>query len=544
MIRDFYTLIKLKNEFQKLIGMKIIEVYSQEKDVFIISLFDGASEYPLVLSVMPNNSSIYINKNFARAKSNVLDKFKDILGDVLQKVEIVENDRILKFEFINHNLYFCAFGGNNANLFISSKKTDKIKYAVKQADRYVNEKVDFEIKENIDFLEYDKQVAIFEALTKSNLRLNRYYADEFLSEIKISTDELLRNLDIKKIYTEALNFTLDLVKHSNCYIFYNADNQLFLSLIPLKKYELYKESTSLNEAIKNVYVARIIETKRAKILKEVLPKLERDEKKLIATIRISENFDDVLERADKYRNYAEILMAQTNLKSKSGDKILLKNWVGEDVEIKLDPKNNLLENAQNYFKKSRKALEDAEMKQKRLPILKEKLNEIQSAIYEVKNAKTIKELENIQKKLESKSLIIMQDKERPIETKFRKFQLGEGYVLYVGKNAANNDELTMRFAKPYDIWLHARGSSGSHCVIKSESGKKDEKVPKTILKAAAEIAAFYSGAKNAKYTPVCYTQKKYVHKPKGANVGAVTLQREDIIMVEPRQPAAEMEEKE
>ena len=138
----------------------------------------------------------------------------------------------------------------------------------------------------------------------------------------------------------------------------------------------------------------------------------------------------------------------------------------------------------------------------------------------------------------------MQDKERPIETKFRKFQLGEGYVLYVGKNAANNDELTMRFAKPNDIWLHARGSSGSHCVIKSESGKKDEKVPKTILKAAAEIAAFYSGAKNAKYTPVCYTQKKYVHKPKGANVGAVTLQREDIIMVEPRQPAAEMEEKE
>lgn len=544
MIRDFYTLIKLKNEFQKLIGMKIIEVYSQEKDVFIISLFDGASEYPLVLSVMPNNSAIYINKNFARAKSNVLDKFKDILGDVLQKVEIVENDRILKFEFINHNLYFCAFGGNNANLFISSKKTDKIKYTAKQADRYVNEKVDFEIKENIDFLEYDKQATIFEALTKSNLRLNRYYADEFLSEIKISTDELLRNLDIKKIYTEALNFTLDLVKHSNCYIFYNANNELFFSLIPLKKYELYKESTSLNEAIKNVYVARIIETKRAKILKEVLPKLERDEKKLIATINISENFDDVLERADKYRNYAEILMAQTNLKSKSGNKILLKNWVGEDVEIKLDPKNNLLENAQNYFKKSRKALEDAEIKQKRLPILKEKLNEIQSAICEVKNAKTLKELENIQKKLESKSLIIMQDKERPIETKFRKFQLGEGYVLYVGKNATNNDDLTMRFAKPNDIWLHARGSSGSHCVIKSESGKKDEKVPKSILKAAAEIAAFYSGAKNAKYTPVCYTQKKYVHKPKGANVGAVTLQREDIIMVEPRQPSAEMEEKE
>ena len=110
------------------------------------------------------------------------------------------------------------------------------------------------------------------------------------------------------------------------------------------------------------------------------------------------------------------------------------------------------------------------------------------------------------------------------------------YTLYVGKNAANNDELTMKFAKPNDIWLHARGSSGSHCIIRSSNSIKNEKTPKLILKKAAEIAAYYSDAKNSKYTPVCYTKKKYVHKPKNANVGSVVLQREEIIMVEPKLP--------
>ena len=118
-------------------------------------------------------------------------------------------------------------------------------------------------------------------------------------------------------------------------------------------------------------------------------------------------------------------------------------------------------------------------------------------------------------------------------SRFRVFDLGEGYILYVGKSAANNDELTVKFAKPNDLWFHARGSSGSHAVLRLN---KEEKPPKFILQKAASIAAYYSGSKNAKYTPVCYTYKKYVHKPKGSNPGSVTISREEVIMVEPKLP--------
>jgi predicted ribosome quality control (RQC) complex YloA/Tae2 family protein len=93
----------------------------------------------------------------------------------------------------------------------------------------------------------------------------------------------------------------------------------------------------------------------------------------------------------------------------------------------------------------------------------------------------------------------------------------------------------MKFAKPNDLWLHARGSAGSHAVLKME---KEEKPPKYILQKAASITAYYSQAKNAKYVPVAYTFKKYVRKPKGANPGSVVLSKEDVIMAEPKLPEA------
>ncbi len=91
----------------------------------------------------------------------------------------------------------------------------------------------------------------------------------------------------------------------------------------------------------------------------------------------------------------------------------------------------------------------------------------------------------------------------------------------------------MKFARPNDLWLHARGTSGSHAIIRLE---KETKIPKEILTKAAEITAYYSGARNAKYVPVVYTYKKYVKKPRGANTGAVVISKEDVIMVEPKLP--------
>jgi len=99
-----------------------------------------------------------------------------------------------------------------------------------------------------------------------------------------------------------------------------------------------------------------------------------------------------------------------------------------------------------------------------------------------------------------------------------------------GKSAGNNDKLTFGFAHKEDMWLHARDVSGSHVIIKH---KQKGIFPKPVIEKAARIAAFFSKSKGSILTPVIYTPRKFVRKPKGAAPGAVIAEKEEMILVEP-----------
>jgi predicted ribosome quality control (RQC) complex YloA/Tae2 family protein len=62
------------------------------------------------------------------------------------------------------------------------------------------------------------------------------------------------------------------------------------------------------------------------------------------------------------------------------------------------------------------------------------------------------------------------------------------------------------------------------------------KVPQNVLEQAASWAAWYSKSKNESLSPVIYTPRKFVRKPKGAKPGAVLVEKEQVIMVPPMPP--------
>jgi predicted ribosome quality control (RQC) complex YloA/Tae2 family protein len=101
----------------------------------------------------------------------------------------------------------------------------------------------------------------------------------------------------------------------------------------------------------------------------------------------------------------------------------------------------------------------------------------------------------------------------------------------VGRNAENNDKLTLKHAHKEDLWLHAKDVAGSHVVIKHQSGKQ---FPKEVIHRAAELAAFNSKRRTDSLCPVICTPKKYVRKRKGDPPGTVVVEREKVIMVEPK----------
>ena len=117
---------------------------------------------------------------------------------------------------------------------------------------------------------------------------------------------------------------------------------------------------------------------------------------------------------------------------------------------------------------------------------------------------------------------------------FRTYTVEGGFEVWAGKNGESNDLLTMKHAKPNDLWFHARGASGSHVILKvntapGEPGKK-------ARAQAAAVAAYYSKMKKSRLVPVAMTLRKYVRKPKGAPPGTVVLEREEVIFAEPKLP--------
>ncbi len=112
---------------------------------------------------------------------------------------------------------------------------------------------------------------------------------------------------------------------------------------------------------------------------------------------------------------------------------------------------------------------------------------------------------------------------------YRTFESFDGLTLLVGKSALDNDYLTLKVARPDDLWLHARGCPGSHVVIRLE---KATDVPHETLRDAATLALFYSDLKKSGKGEVIYTLRKFVKKSKGMKAGAVQVTREKSLWIE------------
>src|SRR5207302_8865314 len=100
----------------------------------------------------------------------------------------------------------------------------------------------------------------------------------------------------------------------------------------------------------------------------------------------------------------------------------------------------------------------------------------------------------------------------PARAPFRAFRSSSGARILVGRNARANDELTLKWARGNDLWLHARGVQGSHVIVPEPGEAPDSRT----LADAALLAAHFSSARNAGDAEVAWTRRKHVRKAKGA----------------------------
>jgi predicted ribosome quality control (RQC) complex YloA/Tae2 family protein len=111
----------------------------------------------------------------------------------------------------------------------------------------------------------------------------------------------------------------------------------------------------------------------------------------------------------------------------------------------------------------------------------------------------------------------------------RAYVTPEGHRILIGRSGPQNEQVTFALSRPEDMWLHARGVGGAHVIVQWQGGAVD---PRT-LERAAQLAAWYSSAREAGAVEVDYAPRRQVRKIAGAGPGMVTYRNERTIRVPP-----------
>lgn len=239
--------------------------------------------------------------------------------------------------------------------------------------------------------------------------------------------------------------------------------------------------------------------------------------------------------AETWKRFGDLLLANVATAQRAGDKISVIDYFDENIptiEIEVDKNDSITAAAEKFFKKYTKARNAKEEISKRLAEVNAELEKFQLQNEKLDAAITEKDLEFVEqiagreKKKEKRK-----GKSGKDFTGAREFTSSDGFEILVGKRSKDNDYLTFRVANSLDLWLHAADYPGSHVIVKNPNRIE---IPQKTLLEAAELAAFYSKAKEQTKVAVHYTQKKFVNKPKGAIPGLVSLASFKTILVEPR----------
>ena len=277
------------------------------------------------------------------------------------------------------------------------------------------------------------------------------------------------------------------------------------------------------EAASAVVAAR---NTRAGILKKSIKKLRR---------RIGAWHED-LAKAEQYKTYArygELIKANLGTICKGQTDVAVVDYFDEtlpNLTVPLDQAKTPQGNMDDYFRKHRKylaaereLLPRIEEGQRELESLQQELTTIEQGAWQPPD-----EPHPTVRGRPFSRIGVGKRRQEQHPGPFRRFISSDGLAIYVGRNARENDELTFGLAKSDDLWFHARGTPGSHVVVRVEKGT--DPLPETI-RDAATLALLYSDLKKSGKGDIIYTRRKWVKKAKGQAPGAVIVTQEKSLHV-------------
>ncbi len=534
-------------------GGRIDKITQPERDTAVLVIRAGGANHRLLLCASPNNARCHLTMG---TYSNPLEPpalcmlmRKQLTGARITEIRQVGGDRIVHVdmdavnELGDHVLrrLVLEIMGRHSNLLLLDENG-----RILEATRHVNPEMSRvrQIQPGMAYLPPPAQDKLDpETLTGEELyarlstlpagRFSRALAETVTGLSRVSAEELacrvLQGREWPDDLKDACDRLEDLLRRlpamADARVLYGENGEtedVFAFPYLSERTDTQRPCRTLSEALEIYYGSRDVRERlsqrSASMIRMLKGQLERCQRKLaIQTEELSS-----AERMEEYRRMGEAINANLYQLKKGMTEATLTDWndpAGGTITVPLDIRLTPGQNAQRYFKKYQKARSAREIAAQQRDRTLAEIDYLEGMLLDVDKCVGESELEEIRQELVrtgymKKTTNRRQQRQLPQSKPYR-YLSDDGIGILVGKNAAQNDRITLG-AKPGETWLHAKEMPGSHVIICCEG-----EIPQTTMKQAALLAAWYSKGQRSSMVPVDYTLRKYVKKPSGAAPGKV-----------------------
>ena len=526
---------------------KIYQPFAQD---LILTFRKERKNTQLLLSANAQYPRFYVTKqaivNPDKAPTFVMVLRKYLEGSVLQSIDQVGVDRIVNFNFSNRNelgdqvqlVLSLELMGRHSNVILYDKKSGQIIDLLKRVNpdenrvRLLLPKAKYELPPlipgingfkiteaefNLKATDTDPATLAkqFGGLDRDDRQeLEGYLEDDlsfssfktFMNQFDKKGAFILKTPKNKRKIFPYLPYHLDLTKEASDPDFNHA----------LDEFYQYQSNQDWVKQ-KSSQIERVIKNEHNKLTKKI--------------VKLKKQLDQA-ENSEGYRIRGEILNANLAQVKPGMSQIELPNYYDNNkpIKIKLDTALSPARNGQKYFTRYKKLRDSIKHVKEQISIAQTNLNYFDTIQTAIDNAEP-QDIDQITDELTSQGYLKKPQKpkrkKKITEKNLNKFRISSGKTVLVGKNNLQNDWLTLKKANKTDMWFHVKNIPGSHVILQSSEATDED------IKETAEIAAYFSKAKNSAHVQVDYVADKRVKKPNGAKPGFVIYTGQNSIEVTP-----------
>lgn len=546
-----------------LIGGKVNKVFEPNNNEIILGIYSGGKNYALLCNI---SSSYYRIHLTTTSKPNPLNApnfcmllRKHLVGYKIKNISTFGLERIVTIDFEGYNelndlqekKIILELMGKHSNIILLNNKNiiiDSIKHFdvssgslrdIMPAREYIfpsSNKKDFYKTSKSQFIE-GISGSIIKSVSSEYTGISSHFVASLINYLEVSDDSYSES-NLEVVY-DSLNDILNNLGTNKISI--NTTGEKDYSILPINTTETLQANFFLDDFYSKKEQNDSILIYKNNLLKLVLAALKRVSKKIA---NINDKLEDCKDM-DKYRMYGELITSNLYQidDSSRNSLIVLDNYYDNNnkIEIPLDNTISASFNAKKFFKKYHKLKNTLDVVSSQKIEAEKEIGYLESVVYELENASSIDELDDIEQEILENGLFKGKEKsntkknkitnKKKINNEFTPITYTvDGFTLYVGKNNKQNDYITTKLGKNEDLWFHTKNIRGSHCLLKCNGSHPEEK---TVL-TCAQIAAFYSKGKLSSNVPVDYCFARNVKKPSGSKPGMVIYTNQKTLFVNPK----------